>query len=384
MSADYTPPGALKYLAIELRARRYSDPVQKLAYLQKIAKKRNLKRQSCTLWCSVPLLLVLLFGVTTRMQMGTDANAGRPEEKPAAAKAGRKERIHSAPLGPAWLVEHGRDYAVYSNGLRIENRFLAPNEARSYVIFRDGLPSDLRSKPAGIIFHTSESAQAPFVSDQNDTLARIGQELLQYVSRNKSYHFVIDRFGRVFRIVPETDIANHSGYSVWGDSDGVYVNLNHSFLGISFEAQTRDIDHGTYLSATQIHSGRLLVEMLVRKYEIPLENCVTHAQVSVDPQQMTIGYHYDGAGDFPFQQLGLPDNYALPIPSLIVFGFDFDSRFLMHSGTRLWKGMRLSEKRFRQDADVQHLTVEQHKENLRKKYWASLETLKTLGIIKEN
>jgi hypothetical protein len=383
MSADWTPPGPLKYAAIELRARQYGDPVKKLAYLQRIVKKRSLKRQLRSLWYSVPLLLVLLFGVT-RVQTGTDVNAGLPKGKPTAAKIDLRERIHSAPLGPAWLVEHGRDYDVYSNGLRIENRFLTPNETRSYVIFRNGSPSALQSKPAGIIFHTSESVQAPFVSDQNDTLARIGRELVQYVSRHKSYHFVVDRFGRVFRIVPETDVANHSGNSVWADRNGVYVNLNHSFLSISFEAQTRVMDHGTYLSATQIHSGRLLVEMLVHKYQIPLENCVTHAQVSVDPQKMTIGYHYDGSGDFPFQQLGLPDNYALPIPSLTVFGFDFDSRFLMYSGTRLWKGMRLSEKSFRQDAKDQHLSIEQHKINLRKKYWTSIETLKTLGILKEN
>jgi hypothetical protein len=208
--------------------------------------------------------------------------------------------------------------------------------------------------------------------------------LLEFVSRRKAYHFLIDRFGRVFRVVPETDVANHAGYSVWADKNGIYVNLNHSFLGVSFEAQTGDVERGSYLSPSQVHSGRLLVEMLVSKYKIPLENCVTHAQVSVDPVKMTIGYHYDGSGDFPFQQLGVPDNYALPIPSLFVFGFDFDSRFLMYSGTRLWKGMRLSEQRLRQDAESRHLSVEQHKEILRKNYQASIESLKSLGIIKEN
>jgi hypothetical protein len=111
---------------------------------------------------------------------------------------------------------------------------------------------------------------------------------------------------------------------------------------------------------------------------------VTHAQVSVDPKKMTIGYHYDGSGDFPFQQLGIPDNYALPIPSLFVFGFDFDSRFIMYSGARMWNGIQVSEKRLRQEADLQHISVEQHKDVLRTRYWASIETLKTLGIIKEN
>jgi hypothetical protein len=164
----------------------------------------------------------------------------------------------------------------------------------------------------------------------------------------------------------------------------VYVNLNHCFLGVSFEAQTREIEHGNYLSQSQIHSGRQLVEMLVSKYHIPLENCVTHAQVSVDPKTMTIGYHYDGAGDFPFQQLGIPDNYGLPIPSLFVFGFDFDSRFLMYSGARMWSGMRSSEQRLRQDAESHQRSLDQYKQALRKNYWAAIETLKNLGIIKEN
>jgi hypothetical protein len=383
MSADWAPQNNLKILAIEFKAGRYRDPIQKLAYLQRVAKKVASRRRPHSSLFSVPVLLLALFGVS-RVQTVTDVNAGLPREK--STVVNKLPDVHTglSPLGTAWLVENGPGYEAYSNGLRIENRYLTPNAPRSYVVFRNGLPSERHSEPAGIIFHTSESVQAPFEPDQNDSLTRIGKELLEFVSRRKAYHFVIDRFGRVFRIVPESDSANHAGYSVWADRNGVYVNLNHSFLGLSFEAQTRDLAQGSYLSTSQIHSGRLLVEMLVSKYKIPLENCVTHAQVSVDPKKMTIGYHYDGSGDFPFQQLGIPDNYALPIPSLFVFGFDFDSRFIMYSGARMWNGIQVSEKRLRQEADLQHMSVEQHKDVLRTRYWASIETLKTLGIIKEN
>jgi len=383
MSADWAPQNNLKILAIEFKAGRYRDPIQKLAYLQRVANKVASKRRLHGSLLSVPVLLLVLFGVS-RVQTVTDVNAGLPRKASSAVHRTQEMQTGPGPMGTAWLVENGSGYEVYSNGLRVENRYLTPNALRSYVVFRNGLPSERYSKPAGIIFHTSESVQAPFESGQNGNLTRIGKELLEFVSRHKAYHFVIDRFGRVFRIVPETDSANHAGYSVWADQNGVYVNLNHSFLGLSFEAQTRDLDQGSYLSTSQIHSGRLLVEMLASKYKIPLENCVTHAQVSVDPQKMTIGYHYDGSGDFPFQQLGIPDNYALPIPSLFVFGFDFDSRFIMYSGARMWNGIRLSEKRLRQEADLQRISVEQHKDVLRKQYWASIETLKTLGIIKEN
>ena len=66
-------------------------------------------------------------------------------------------------------------------------------------------------------------------------LRRIGESLLAYVQRRQAYNFVIDRFGRVFRVVPEEEAANHSGYSTWADEKWLYVNLNESFLAISFE-----------------------------------------------------------------------------------------------------------------------------------------------------
>jgi hypothetical protein len=164
----------------------------------------------------------------------------------------------------------------------------------------------------------------------------------------------------------------------------VYINLNHSFLGVSFEARTDDIDKGCYLSPAQIHSARLLVEMLVKKYKIPLANCVTHAQVSVDPDSMVIGHHTDGSGDFPFEELGIPDNYSLPIPSLFAFGFDFNAAYLMKTGPRMWKGVLLANEQLRREANSRHLTVGQYKEILRERYRTSIATLKSLGVIKEN
>ena len=381
MSAVWMRPGVVRDWVVEWRARKYRDPVEKLAFLRRVARKGAPKGQFRLPLYLIPVLLVLLSGVN-RVETVTNVNAGLPQKQPVvnANRAGNP----AGSFNPVWVVENGKDFETYSNGLRIENRFLAPNATRSYVVFRNGIAGERRSKPAGIIFHTSESPLAPFISERNAQLTRIGQGLLEYVSRRKAYHFVIDRFGRVFRIVPETDFANHAGNSIWAHNTDVYVNLNHSFLGVSFEAQTKEIEVGNYLNSSQINSGHLLVEMLVGKYNIPLGNCITHAQVSIDPQAMTIGYHYDGAGDFPFQQLGVPDNYALPIPSLYVFGFDFDSRFLMYSGSRLWTGMRLSEQRLRQDAESKGISVELHKESLRKQYWSSIDSLKHLGIIREN
>ena len=95
-------------------------------------------------------------------------------------------------------------------------------------------------------------------------------------------------------------------------------------------------------------------------------------------------YRYWLYGYITGLNLGIPDNYALPIPSLFLFGFDFDSRFLTLTGTRMWKGLLLADEQLRRDANLQHLSIGQHKEILRERYRASIATLKTLGIIKEN
>jgi hypothetical protein len=384
MRANFQPPGFFKILLIKWRVQRFRDPIQKLAYLRRAAKPRTPRRRLGAHWCLKMTLLLLVF-LGSKVETVSDLNASLPREKRVAKTSSPQK--NPAALGVTWLVEQRGDYEVYSNGLRIENRFLTPNVPRAYVIFPHGLPpgthTELRTKPAGIIFHTSEGVQAPFTPSQNEILTRIGQELLRFVSRHRAYHFVIDRFGRVFRVVPETDVANHAGYSVWADADGVYVNLNHSFLGISFEAQTRGVEHGYYLSSAQIHSGRLLVEMLVGKYKIPLTNCVTHAQVSIDPETMVMGNHTDGSGNFPFYELGIPDNHLLPIPSLYVFGFEFDSRYLLLTGSHMWKGLLLAHERLLQDANAQHLPVGQYKKILQERYRTSIATLMDLGVIKE-
>src|SRR5207237_9236146 len=95
-----------------------------------------------------------------------------------------------------------------------------------------------RSKPAGIVFPTTESPQAPLEERQTGRLKLIGKSQIEYARRKRAYHFVIDRFGRVYRVVEESGVANHAGYSVWSDQEWLYVNLNESFLGVSFEAQT--------------------------------------------------------------------------------------------------------------------------------------------------
>jgi hypothetical protein len=184
------------------------------------------------------------------------------------------------------------------------------------------------------------------------------------VRQQRSYHYVIDRFGRVFSVVVESDAANHVGNSVWADARGIYVNLNDSFLAVAFEAQngaTADV------TPAQIRAAKVLTEMLRSRYSIPAENCVTHAQVSVSPNNMLIGAHTDWAANFPFVALGLPDNYAVPLASLYAYGFEYDDNFLRAAQGR-WKGLSLAVEQVERQAAADHMTVPRYRAMLQYRY----------------
>ena len=216
----------------------------------------------------------------------------------------------------------------------------------------------------GIVFHTTESLLAPFEEEQNRRLRLIGRSLIEIVRTEHSYHYLIDRFGRVYRVVQESDAANHAGVSIWADSQGAYVNLNDSFLGISFEGQTGAINEVTQ---AQITSGKVLTEMLRSKYGISTEDCVTHAQVSVNPQNMKIGSHTDWADKFPFAGVGLPNNYAIPLASLYAFGFNYDNVFLRVTGTR-WRGLDIAETWVGEQAAAEGLDTRRYRAILQHRY----------------
>jgi hypothetical protein len=291
-----------------------------------------------------------------------------------------------------WLVDKSSDFETYSNGLRIDDRFTAPNQKRIFypvyqrsaaVIDIDADQPDWRSEPAGIVYHTTESDQARFTADQNARLKRIGKAVIGVVQQNHSYHFLIDRFGQVYRIVPETDVANHAGYSIWADDTSIFVNLNSGFLGVAFETQTQRGDLPS-ANPAQIHSARVLTEMLRHKYRIPQSNCVTHAQVSVNPDNMLVGYHTDWAGNFPFLALGLNDNYAAPPPSIYAFGFDYNPVFVHATGVRLWQGLALAEDQMQTQAAARGISVSQYRAILQKKYKEILAALKRAATANEN
>jgi hypothetical protein len=286
-----------------------------------------------------------------------------------------------------WLVQETTQSEEYSNGLRIDNSFLGEGAKRFYQVLerkRDLQPSvEWRSQPVGIVYHTTESRMAPFASDQNDTLQRLAHSLLANLKEQRSYNFVVDRFGRVFRVVEELSAANHAGNSVWADAEAVYVNLNNSFLGIAFEAVSDAGEAGSSINRAQMHAGLLLTEMLRSKYKIPVENCVTHAQVSVNPSNMLIGYHTDWAKNFPFEAMGLPNNYEVPLPAITEFGFEYDSLFRKAMGSGPWNGILMAEKQLVVEAAGRRRSVGQFRSALHDRYRKLYSGLKLTGALEE-
>lgn len=357
---------------IEDAARAIGDPVERLRYVRRATEAPAVEvGRRRILWLGLAGAL---------LPMRSDAGRRR-----AAAGAARPAAVGQPAdaLPNVWPVEQNADYDLYSNGLRIENRLAVANEARSYVLI---CPDTLaagprRSYPAGIVFHTTESDQAPFDRSQKPALQRIGKEVLLYVRNKRAYHFLIDRFGRVHRIVAESDAAFHAGHSIWADSRWVYLDLNASFLGVAFEARMQA--GASPVNEAQAMAARALTAALRSKYRLPAGNCVTHAQVSVNPANMRIGWHTDLGSGFPFRAVGLPDNYEIPNPSLYYFGFEYDPVYVSASGAEGRKSLAAAEERVRAAAEARGVTMAAYRSLLREQYARAQASLRTRSAVED-
>lgn len=361
------------------RASEISGPVERLKFLQANQLTLNDLRARPTM--QVPYWVVLLsgaalgvtfLGVVSWRSTKTGATPAmqasevpKPVDKPAASPK-------LTPPPKIWVVESTGGGETYSNGLRVETKFATTNRPRAYYVYDRNknleVSLNLLDRPVGLIFHTTESHLAEFTPEHNRTIQHQGQSLIGFIREKKAYNYVVDRFGRVYRVVQENDTAFHAGNSIWADNQWVYVNLNESFLGVAFETQTVKGDENPKITPAQMVSGKLLTEMLRSKYGISAFNCPTHAQVSVNPRNMIIGYHTDWAGNFPYEEIGLPDNYALPLPSLLFFGFAYDPSFMTSTGARMWKGLLAAEDLLREQAKQNGLSVADQKASLRERY----------------
>jgi hypothetical protein len=297
--------------------------------------------------------LVVVFAVGSAAYRHARPNAAPVLASVPGAQSRAADAVPSrAGVAPAsvWLVEMGAGYEQYSNGLRIENTYEVAGEPRRFrVVSRTtGLRGDTQTRPVGILFHTSESDVWPLEASYNETLRDSTQRLLRYVQRNRLYNYMVDRFGRVYRVVEEETKANHAGHSVWTRGDDVYLSLNAAFLGVSFETRWEG-GHALPITQAQFLAGRNLSDYLRSRWGIAADMCVVHGLTSVNPKKHLIGHHVDWARGFPFEAFGLPDQYARPAPAVALFGFGYDEDFLKIMGEP-WAGVREAERALAEEA----------------------------------
>jgi hypothetical protein len=368
------------------KACRISDPVERLRFLRRTVGDRRAWSPATPAgreWVRrrrIPLAVMAFTLLAVLLPAGRMVGLGRLWQRSPVLSAQAGERAFAS-VPDVWLLETHPGYETWSNGLRVERRYEVRNEPRSYLVIPLGA-SDLASTkrrdwPAGIVYHSTESQVAPLAPDQAGRLLTLGGTLLDYVRTEKAYNYVVDRFGRVWRIVVDSDAANHAGYSVWADGESSFVNLNGSFLAVSVQAQTTAAGgEGITATPAQVHALRILTEMLRSRYRIAARNCVTHAQVSVNPSNMHAGYHTDWSARFPYVEIGLPDNYALPAPSLWNFGFQYDGTLVEVSAGPYWRGLLLGEEQLRQNATAHGMEVAAYRRLLAERYKKLLNAVK--------
>jgi hypothetical protein len=273
------------------------------------------------------------------------------------------EALDAMPRGVApariWMVDSGPGFELYSNGLRIDTTYAVAGEPRRYRVFdaARGMGTEVHDRPVGIVFHTSESDIWPLEETFNEKLRDSSQNLLHYLKRQAVYHYLIDRFGQVFRVVAETDKANHAGMSVWSAGNRVYLNLNGPTIGVSFETRWEG-GRALPITRAQFEAGRSLTDYLRHKWSIESEMCVTHGLASVNSKKHLIGHHLDWARGFPFEAFGLPDQYRRASPAVALFGFGYDERFLAVMGEP-WPGVPEAERQLAADAVAAGRTAEE-------------------------
>ena len=267
-----------------------------------------------------------------------------------------------------WLVEKDHEHELFSNGLRIDTSQRAHGTNRAYAPIDEatGTVLPVTSEPVGIVFHTTESDIISLEPENNALLLRNSKNLVAYVKRHEFYHYLIDRFGRVYQILDDTSRANHAGHSVWAEAGRVYMNLNHAFFGVSFES--RFAPSGPLpLTEAQLQSGRLLTEYLIRSYRLDPRLCVGHGMVSINPATRKIGHHVDWARNFPFKAFGLPNTYEVEPASVRLFGFGYDDDLAKAIGEP-WPGVFKAEARLAKDAVKAGQTPEAFRLSLRQRF----------------
>ena len=314
--------------------------------------------------------LVNGLSVSTQAKGVAPAGADNVEKARAASAANTLAAVGSqAGLPPekVWLAEQAAGYEFYSNGARILTEFETNGPERRFHVFdQEGNVRDSgtsQNKPVGIVYHLSEGDQLPFSNKYNSSLQNVSRQLMEYARDNRLYNYLIDRFGRIHRLVGDEFSANHAGNSLWSDGNNVYVNLSASFIGICLEGRSGagSAVGPDGINEAQIYAARVLTAVLRSKYGIADVNCVTHGLVSVNPSNKLVGYHTDWIAGFPFEALGLTSKYDAELAAISQFGFSYDHKYLAAAGGKKWPGLERSENRLRESARINSRTLDEER-----------------------
>lgn len=289
--------------------------------------------------------------------------SGNPDGANAVAAIGTEAGLS---LDKVWLAESGEGFEFYSNGARVLTEFETDGKERRFYSFdKDALFNNsesfgVGSRPVGILYHISESDLLPFAGKYNSSLQGRSRALLAYAREKGLYNYLIDRFGRTYRIVRDEKTANHAGNSVWYDGRQVYVNLSASFIGICFEGKS---EMGAAvgpdgINEAQIYAARVLTAVLRSKYEIADANCVTHGLVSVNPTNRLMGYHTDWVAGFPFEAVGLSNKNETELLTISRLGFNYDQPYVAAAGGKRWAGLERADAELREAARNEGVSVE--------------------------
>ncbi|HEY3135017.1 MAG TPA: peptidoglycan recognition family protein [Blastocatellia bacterium] len=260
-----------------------------------------------------------------------------------------------------WLAEQGDGYDFYSNGARVLTEFETEGIRRRFyrytleALARSDVAGEQLSRPVGIVYHISESDLLPFTDRYNSSLNNQSRSLLEYSRAHRLYNYVIDRFGRTYRIVADEFAANHAGNSIWSDGKSVYLNLSRSFVGICFEGRGTEA-----INEAQVYAARVLTAVVRSKYGIDDANCVTHGLVSVNPSNRLMGYHTDWVSEFPFEALGLSNKYEMELTAVSRLGFGYDKAYVTAAGGK-WAGLEKADIALGEAAERNGLTIEQQR-----------------------
>jgi N-acetyl-anhydromuramyl-L-alanine amidase AmpD len=146
-----------------------------------------------------------------------------------------------------------------SPGLRIVDTPISFSEERTaltkdYVEAHYGLtPPDIRMVPRIIVLHWTaiDDFEASFNAFDRETLPGRRSDIKSAGQVNVSVQFLVDREGRVHRLMPETRVARH------------VIGLNYSAVGVENVGGAGGVDN---LTDAQIEANVALVRYLAEKY----------------------------------------------------------------------------------------------------------------------